>query len=159
MHSFNEVKLDSKTDFTGATMADLTNFDKMQCGNLTLATPIFAALPTGDGGRGFIKRVWSSAWEGSGLPEKIEFVVDEEADKAKATVEEKTDEVMDEMSVVVGDDAAEKMEGALKDLAKMAAEGARGKVTSLVETIVNEGAVKFIVPKQAPVRNSGPCAT
>jgi hypothetical protein len=158
MHSFDRVKLDSETDFTGAAMADLINFDKIDCVNLTLATPIFVASSTGDGGRGFMKRVWSSAWAGSGVDEQIEIAVDEEADKAIATVEEKTDEVMDKTSVVV-DDAAEKTKGAMKDLAKIAAEGARGKVTSLVETIVNEGAVKFILPKQAPVRNSGPCAT
>lgn len=129
-------------------MADLINFDKIKCVNLTLATPIFVGPSTGDGGRAFITRVCSSAWAGSGLDEQIETAVDEEAD-----------EFMDKTSVVVDDDAAEKMKGALKGLAKMAAEDARGKVTSLVDTIVNEGAVKFIAPKQASVRNSGPCAT
>ena len=158
MHSFEKVKLDSETDFTGAAMADLINFDKIECVNLTLATPIFVGPSTGDGGRAFITRVCSSAWAGSGLDEQIETAVDEEVDKAKATVEEKTDEVMDKTPVVV-DDAAEKMKGAMKDLVRMAAGDARSKVASRMKTMVNKGAVKFIAPKQASVRSSGPSAT
>jgi hypothetical protein len=159
MHRFDGVELDSETDFTGAAMADLINFDKMECGNLTLSHPMCVALSTGDGGRGFMKRVCSSVLEATGWGEQI----DEEVSNVKAVMEEKIDEGTEKIGTAVEEitgDVPEETKGEVKAVAeksanncfKTASDNAKKRISGMNNAFRQKGKVEFKATEAPTVR-------